>query len=757
MPEAIPTMARLPLAKGQFTRSNGVMKQVLQNVKSGETTVVDVPVPLLEPGKVLVQVGASLVSAGTERMVVDFAHKNLVQKARSRPDLVRQTMDKAKRDGVLTTFDAVQNRLDRPMTLGYSCAGRVIEVGAGITELKMGDAVACAGTGAAHAEIASVGRNLVARLPEGVDIESGAFGTLGAIALQGMRLAEIQLGETVAVIGLGLLGQLTVQMLRAAGCVVVGMDLQTGRADLARGSGAHAVTTDPAAFAHLCLEFSQGRGADTVLIAADTKSSDPVELAGTIARDRAVVVAVGAVGMNIPRAVYYEKELDFRVSRSYGPGRYDPKYEDEGRDYPAGYVRWTENRNLQAFLQQLADGTVNVQPLITHRFPIERGAEAYDLITGSSGDPFLGVLLTYPSDAPLRRRVEIRPDAAWTTSGSIGAPAEIVRVGFLGAGNFATATLLPAMQKLHDLELVGVATATGYSARATADKFGFQYAATDEREILEDPAINTVVVATRHHLHARQAIAALQAGKDVFVEKPLALDAMQLEEVLQAQQDAGRRLMVGFNRRFAPMVIELRRFLRDRQRPLIMTYRVNAGALPPDHWTQNPAVGGGRIIGEACHFIDVLQFITGSSVAQVSTIAARTVDGPISDQVVITLSFGDGSIGSIVYTAGGDTAFGKERIEVLGDGRVAVLDDFRTLELVRHGRRKRRHERLRPDKGHRGEWEAFIAACRAGIGAPISLDEIAVSHLATFAAVESLQRNEPIAVNLPDFQLTLQP
>jgi predicted dehydrogenase/threonine dehydrogenase-like Zn-dependent dehydrogenase len=732
------------------------MKQVLQNLKSGKTTVVDVPVPLSEPGKVLVQVGASLVSAGTERMVVDFAHKNLVQKARSRPDLVRQTMDKAKRDGVLTTFDAVQNRLDRPMTLGYSCAGRVIEVGAGVTEMEVGDAVACAGTGAAHAEIASVGRNLVARLPEGVGIESGAFGTLGAIALQGMRLAEIQLGETVAVIGLGLLGQLTVQMLRAAGCVVVGLDLQQGRANLAGGSGAHAVATDPDAFAQLCLEFSVGRGADSVLITADTRSNDPVELAGTIARDRAVVVAVGAVGMTIPRAVYYEKELDFRISRSYGPGRYDPEYEEEGRDYPAGYVRWTENRNMQAFLQLLADETVNVQPLITHRFPIERGAEAYDLITGSSDEPFLGVLLTYPSDTPVRRRVELRSGSNWAGTAPVGAPLETVRVGFLGAGNFATATLLPAMQKLPGLELVGVSTATGYSARATADKFGFRFAATDEREILEDPTINTVVVATRHHLHARQVIAALHAGKDVFVEKPLAMDTVQLAEVLQVQRESGRRLMVGFNRRFAPMVTEIRRSLQGRQGPLIVIYRVNAGSLPPDHWTQNPALGGGRIIGEACHFIDLLQFLIGSPPAQVSTVAARTAAGPIVDQVVMTLTFEDGSVGTIVYTAGGDTAFGKERIEVLGDGRVAVLDDYRTLEIVRNGRRKRRHERLRPDKGHRGEWEALIAASRSGAASPTSLDEIAASHLATFAAVESAQRGEPVAVNLPDFQRALR-
>jgi predicted dehydrogenase len=356
------------------------------------------------------------------------------------------------------------------------------------------------------------------------------------------------------------------------------------------------------------------------------------------------------------------------------------------------------------------------------------------------------VLLTYPPDTPIQRRIEVGAGATEIGSSTAVAPPATVRVGLLGAGNFATATLLPAMQKLPGLELVGVSTATGSSARAAADRFGFQFAATDEGEIFQDPTINTVVVATRHHLHARQTVAALQAGKDVFVEKPLAMDTMQLAAVLQAQRESGRRLMVGFNRRFAPMIAELRTSLQGRHGPLIITYRVNAGSLPPDHWTQNPAVGGGRIIGEACHFIDLLQFLIGSPPTQVSTVAARMDDGPIADQVVITLTFKDGSVGTIVYTAGGDTAFGKERIEVLGAGRVAVLDDYRTLEIVRNGRRKRRHERLRPDKGHRGEWEAYISASRSGAATPISLDEIAASHLATFAAVESLQAGRSVAL-----------
>jgi predicted dehydrogenase len=481
-----------------------------------------------------------------------------------------------------------------------------------------------------------------------------------------------------------------------------------------------------------------------------TKSNGPVDLAGKISRDRAIVAAVGAVGTTLPRKSYYEKELHFRISRSYGPGRYDPAYEDEGHDYPIGYVRWTENRNMAAFAQLLADCSIDVEPLITHRFPIEEGARAYDLITGSESEPFLGVVLTYPLDTPVRRRVEVRPAPTPVDVSTSAAPVATVRIGFVGAGNFATATLLPAMLKVAGLELVGVSTATGSSARTTADKFGFRFAATDEREIFEDPEINTVVVATRHNLHPRQAITAMQAGKDVFVEKPLAMGSEALAEVLRVQRETGRRLMVGFNRRFAPMVREMRAFLQGRKAPLIMICRVNAGPIPSDHWTQDLTVGGGRILGEACHFIDLLQFLAGSPPTQVSAIAARTSAGPIGDEVLLTLSFGDGSAGTIIYTAGGYRSFGKERVEILGDRRVAVLDDYRVLELVRNGKRRRRHERLRPDKGHRGEWEAFVTAARTGDATPTSIADIRSTHLATFAAVESLYSGRPIMLDAQD-------
>ncbi len=718
-------------------------------MKTGQTVVSDVPVPLGEPGKVLVRVEASLVSAGTERMVVDFAHRNLLQKARSRPDLVKQTVDRARREGIASTFEAVQNRLDRPMTLGYSCAGTIVEVGEGITDLAAGDRVACAGAGAAHAEIALVLRNLVVPLAGNVTPEPAAFVTLGAIALQGIRLAAVELGDVVAVIGLGLLGQLTVQILRAAGCTVVGTDPQPDRADLAARLGATATATTPEEMASICRHYSRGYGVDAVLITADTSSNGPVELAGEISRDRAVVVAVGAVGTAVPRKTYYEKELDFRISRSYGPGRYDAAYEDEGHDYPIGYVRWTENRNMAAFAQLLASRAIDVESLITHRFPIEEGARAYDLITGSGGEPFLGVVLTYPAAVPLLRRVEVGSGQTQVETPRPSAPLAAVRVGLVGAGNFATATLLPAMLKVPGTELVGVSTATGASARAAADKFGFRFAATDEREIYQSADINTVVVATRHNLHARQAIAAMQAGKDVFVEKPLAMNGDDLAEVLRVRRETGRRLMVGFNRRFAPMVIQLRRFLEDRRSPLMVSCRVNAGFLPGSHWTMDPKIGGGRIIGEGCHFIDLAQFLIGSPPIGVYAVPVRGPMGPVSDQVAITVTFVDGSVATITYSGAGDKSYSKERIEVMGGGSIAVLDDYRLLELAHGGKRTRRHERSRPDKGHRAEWEAYVAAARAGPDAPINLSEIRSTHLATFAAVESMTTGKRVSLGVP--------
>lgn len=731
------------------------MKQLLQSIRSGETAVVDVPAPSAGPGQVLVRAGASLVSAGTERMVVDFAQKSLLAKARSRPDLVRQTVEKARREGLLATLEAVQNRLDQPMPLGYACAGTVIAVGAGVEAVQPGDRVACAGGGyAVHAEIVAVPQTLVVRVPEGVSDEAAAFTTLGAIALQGARLAELKLGESAAVIGLGLLGQLAVQILKAAGCVVAGTDPQPDRVALARRTGADAAATGPEEFAALCMALTGGRGVDAVLICADTPSSQPVELAGEVARDKGVVVAVGAVGTAVPRRSYYYKELDFRISRSYGPGRYDPGYEDEGRDYPYAYVRWTEQRNMEAVVGLMGAGRLDVAPLTTHRFPIDEAPRAYELITAKGGEPFLGVLLTYPGTAEPAGVVELRPAGRAAHPAPSPPGADGVRLGLIGAGAYASATLLPALKDVREVALVGVASARGVTARVAADRFGFAYCATDARAILDDPAINTVAILTRHNMHARQAIEALVAGKHVFVEKPLCLSEDELGAVEAAYaaaharaRDAGApgpALMVGFNRRFAPMVVALKQQLAGVREPLMLTCRVNAGYIPPDHWTQDRAVGGGRLLGEGCHFVDLLIFLAGSRVSRVEARALPDGGRYSGDNLLVTLAFADGSLGSLAYTAGGDRGFGKEALEVFGGGLAARLDDYRTLSVRRGDTRVEQTARLRADKGHRAEWRALAAHLGGRGPAPIPFDEIAHSTRVTLAARRSLELGAPV-------------
>jgi predicted dehydrogenase/threonine dehydrogenase-like Zn-dependent dehydrogenase len=722
------------------------MKQVLQHLRTGETFVADVPAPSPLPGTALVRTAASLVSAGTERMVVNFAERSLLGKARSRPDLVRQMLDKARQEGVLTAAEAAFNRLDQPMPLGYASAGTIIKLGEGLRGLQVGDRVACAGGGyAVHAEYALVPANLLALLPDSVDLESAAFTTLGAIALHGFRLAEVGLGSRVVVIGLGLLGMLTAGIAAAAGCHVLGVDLDPSRVRLAAHMGAEAVLRDQAE--GYARAFSRGRGCDSVLICAATSSSDPIELAGAIARDRARVVAVGAVDLEIPRKTFFEKELSVLVSRSYGPGRYDPEYEAKGRDYPIGYVRWTEGRNLEAFVDLLASGRLDVTPLITHRFPVDRAPDAYELITGKRDETYLGVLLNYPEPAkideapdrsplPKRRREDLQRESV-----------QRVRVGALGAGNFAQAVLLPALQRIPQIELVGVASASGLSARTAADRFGFAYATGDEIQILEDEGINTVAVLTRHHLHARQVLAGLAAGKHVFCEKPLALTQEELDEIADAlgQRRGGRPLLtVGFNRRFAPLARKMSTFLEGRQEPLYVHYRVNAGYLAPEHWLHDPEQGGGRIVGEVCHFIDFLTFLMGQPPISVSAQALPDGGRYRQDNVTLELSFLDGSLGTIAYLANGDKAFPKERVEVFSGGQIAVLDNFRTLEMVERGRRKVDRARFRQDKGHRAEWEAFAGAILHGGAPPIPYDQLLGTTRTTFAALQSLRTGERI-------------
>jgi len=714
------------------------MKQIVQSARTGEIEIAEVPTPRVLPGCVLVRIAASLVSAGTERASAEFASKSLLQKAKSRPDLVREAVSKVRRDGVLSALSAVRARLDQPLALGYSSAGTVIEVGEGITDLRVGDRVACAGANfAVHAECACMPRMLVARIPSAdVDFESAAFTTLGAVAIHGVRTAEAKLGDVVAVIGLGLLGQLTLQVLNAAGCRVIGMDLIQERAELAAKMGALALTSSEAEFRDLCLKYSAGHGADSVLITAETASSGPVNLASQVARDRGIVVAVGTVGMELQRKLYYEKELDLRVSRSYGPGRYDSAFEQKGRDYPIGYVRWSETRNMEAFLQLLADGKLNLQPLITHSFKIEDAIAAYELITGKAQQPYLGVLIRYPQGSHPVQRMEIVPRRPEHLS-----EAE-VRVGLLGAGNFAQGTLIPAIRQISGTKLAGLCASNGARAHAAAAKFGFAFCTTDEENLYSDPAINTVVIATRHHLHAAQVVRALECGKHVFCEKPLCLTEDELDQIELAYcKSAGTsQLMVGFNRRFAPMARRTKSFLTQVDSPLAMHYRVNAGPLLKDHWINDPEQGGGRILGEVCHFVDFLSFICG---AAPHTVQARSVQtGPSEQDVAITIEFADGSLGTISYICNGDRIFSKERIEIFGGGCVAVLDDFRRLELALHGRKQVFRSWLKQDKGHAAEWTAFAECIRSGSPAPIRFEEILTTTLATIRIADSLRSGQ---------------
>lgn len=701
------------------------MKQLLQNLKTGETYLADVPVPEARDGQVLVRVRASAVSAGTERMLVDFAKSGLLGKARRRPDLVKQALRKARRDGILTVWEAAQGRLEQPLPLGYSCAGVVEAVGAGAEGFAVGDRVACAGAGYAnHAEFAAVPENLCAKMPKGLEsFEEAAFATLGAIALQGFRLSEAKLGETVAVVGLGLLGQLAGRIAGAAGCRVLGVDLDPRRLDAARDGGFEAAVPRAGA-EEAASAFTDGRGFDAVLICADAPSNDPVELAGAVARDRGTVVAVGNVGLGVPRNAYYRKELTLKVSRSYGPGRYDASYEEGGLDYPYAFVRWTEKRNIEEFLRLAAAGAVKVAPLVTHRLPFASATDAYRVISNGRAEPSLGVVLTYGADAPARPAPAPAPAPAAPGAGG---------VGVIGAGQFATGVLLPILKR-SGAPLRGIASASGTKAKAAADRFGFAFAAAKAAEVLADAGTGAVAVLTRHREHADQVCAALAAGKSVFVEKPLCLTFEELSCVEAAARAARGILAVGFNRRFAPFSAELKKALSAG--PKAIQIRVNVGALPPGHWALDPAEGG-RLLGEGCHFIDWAAFVVGRPA---ETAEARPIGAGAGEQDwSLRLTYGDGSVADILYISSGDAAAGKERYEVHAGGVSAVLEDFRRLTVWSGGGKTERRAWLKADKGHRAQWDAFWAAARAGGPAPVPLAEVLASTKAALAARESLR------------------
>ncbi len=715
------------------------MKQLLQNTRTGKSTVEDVPMPSPRDGQALVKTEASIVSAGTERMVIEFAEKSLVGKARSRPDLVKQVIDKGRREGWVNTAEAAFNRLDQPMALGYSSAGTIIALGKNMQGFKVGQRVACAGGGyATHAEYNVVPRNLLTPLPKNVDFESAAFTTLGAIALHGFRLAEPQIGETVAIIGMGLLGLLAAQIATAAGCQVLGIDVDPSRISLATSLGLQAVRRADAVDSSAAL--TSNRGFDVILICADTKSNDPVELAGVIARDRARVVATGAVGLTFPRKVYFEKEISFINSRSYGPGRYDLNYEEQGNDYPLGYVRWTEGRNFEAVVDLMKSGKLKVLPLITHRFPIEQATRAYDVITGKTKEKFLGVLLTYPENIERSESPKVVKFNVSTFK-----PATC-KLGVLGAGSFANSVLIPSIKKAGDIQLIGIASSGGLHAQHAGKKFGFQYATSSDDEILNDADINTVAILTRHDIHAELVVKALKAGKHVFVEKPLAINSDQLSAISkQLKANSQMLLTVGFNRRFAPLAQQLKSLVSSLQGPMHVHYRVNAGPIPLNHWTQDPGIGGGRIIGEGCHFVDFITFLVGAAPVSVTAHALSDVGKYREDNVSMTFTFSDGSIGVVDYLANGDKSFPKERVEVFCAGQIAVLDDFVSLQTVKDGKKK--EIKGAQNKGWVDEWKFFAKAIREGGEPPIPYEQLIGVTRSTFAAVESLRKQESIKLS----------
>lgn len=714
------------------------MKQLIQDFKTGEVKVVDLPVPQAQPGTLLVRNAWSLVSAGTERSTVSMGQKNLLGKARARPDLVKKVIDSARKEGVLAVYQKVQARLDNWKTLGYSTAGVVVEVGEGVTGFAVGDRVACGGQDkASHADYVVVPANLCARVPDGVDLKHACFTTVGVIALQGVRQAEVRLGERIAVIGLGLVGQLTVQILKAAGCRVLGIDVSAGACELARKSGADVTAVRGADDVEaLAAAFTDGYGVDAILITAAASTNDPVELAARIARDRATVVMVGVTGMDLPRDLYFAKDLQFRLSRSYGPGRYDPLYEESGVDYPIGYVRWTEGRNFEAFLDLIAGKRLDLDLLTTHAFTIDGALKAYDLITGKTGERFVGVLIEYPEGR------DARPVRALAV-GPAPTGAKCV-LGVIGAGNYAQAMLLPHFKGKPDVALKAVATSSGVTARKVAERSGFAVAASDPDEILKDDSINAVLIATRHHLHAKYVIAALERGKTVFVEKPLVMTRPELDQVAEVLARTKGRVQVGFNRRFAPTAQAARQFMSGAATQT-MLYRVNAGPLPASHWLRDLQQGGGRLVGEGCHFIDFLGFLAGSLPERVQArgLGGGAVDA--ADSWIVTLAYRNGSIGTILYTALGDGSFPKEHVETFGAGRVAVIEDYKTGLLMAGGKPQKTGGGGQ-DKGQAAQVAAFLDMVTKGTPPPIPVEDLLAGTAAMLGALESMRSGAEVPV-----------
>ncbi|MDC8447893.1 MAG: bi-domain-containing oxidoreductase [Nitrospira sp.] len=716
------------------------MKQILQNLASGETSLADIPSPKARENHLLIRTTTSVVSVGTERMLVEFGKANLLDKARQQPEKVRMVLDKVKTDGVLPTLDAVRNKLDQPLPMGYCNVGTVLEVGQGVVGFSVGDRVASNGK---HAEIVCVPKNLCARVPDSVSDEAAAFTVIGAIGLQGIRLIQPTLGEAVVVTGLGLIGLMTVQLLKAHGCRVLGLDYDASKLALAQKLGAQTVDLNQNADSlGAAMAFSRGRGVDAVIITASTKSNEPVHQAAQMCRKRGRIVLVGVTGLELSRADFYEKELSFQVSCSYGPGRYDSSYEDNGQDYPVGYVRWTEQRNFEAVLDMLVDGRLQTDVLISHRIPFAQATTAYDII--SSRIPSLGIILQYPepdvfSHSRLLRRTITRSEELLEGDRSAATPV----IGCIGAGNYATQVLLPAF-KSTGVVLKTVASSTGVSAAHAGSKFGFSEITSDSRGVIESPDINTVIIATRHDSHAKLVGEALKAGKQVFVEKPLAITREELTALCHTydecikQQASLPLVMVGFNRRFAPQIQKMKQLLAGIAEPKTFVMTVNAGHIPVEHWTQDRLVGGGRIIGEGCHFVDLLRFLADAPIVAVQAMMAKASSSVArEDKVTATLQFADGSIGTVHYFSNGHKSFPKERLEVFCGGKVLQLDNFRKLRGYGwSGFRKM--DLWSQDKGNAACVAAFVDAIRRGECSPIPWNDLVQVTQVTFDIMDSL-------------------
>jgi len=718
------------------------MKQVVQSARTGVLSVREVPAHRVRGGHLLIRTTASLISAGTERMVVDFAKKSMVSKARSRPDLVQKVFSKLQRDGVMATLESVLARLDEPLPLGYSAAGRIVAVGAGLEgAFRIGDRVAMAGAGLAnHAEENLVPANLVAPIPSDVPDEEACFGTVSSIALNGVRLLEPKLGDLVGVVGVGLVGQLATQLLVLHGCRVACFDYDPKKLELAKSLGAEIVWNlangDPS---ESVLSHSRGVGCDSVLIAAATDSSEPFATAAAIARDRAKISLVGITGTEFPYREFMKKELSVVVSRSYGPGRYDDDYEKRNVKYPVGWVRWTETENLAECVRLMSPSNklrLDTSALTTHKFEFSDTERAYALVTEGT-EPHLGVVLTYPQ-----------------TESAVSKPAATILprakgnkcvLGVVGAGSFARTKLLPALRGSSDVVLHTLATQRGISAEDSKKKFGFAHCTTDVNDIFANPEINAVLITTPHSGHAALTARALAAGKSVMVEKPLALTREELNEVIAARSASAAFFQVGFNRRFAPMVLKMRGHLANIAGPKTLLLRVNAGQLPPESWQKDANEGGGRILGEVCHFVDLARFLIGSPISSVHADAA-TPSRAVAEDLTVTLRHADGSLTTIFYTALGDTAYSKERFECFAGGTVAALDNFRSLEIATGGRIKRTTAKLEQDKGHKAELQAFVHAVSSGTDAPILEGELIESSLATIAVLESLREGAAVSI-----------